>query len=83
MKFYQVKQLKENSTENSAEKDFTEDSKLNENWNISTKLKRKKNTQIERSFFFSQTLSQISSCKSHLNVQHFIFSITFLLVSFV
>ena len=41
MKFYQVKQLKENSTENSAEKNFKEDSKLNENWNISTKLKRK------------------------------------------
>ena len=30
LKFYQVKQLKENSTENSAEKKFKEDSKLNE-----------------------------------------------------
>ena len=30
LKFYQVKQLKENSTENSAEKNFKEDSQLNE-----------------------------------------------------
>ena len=37
LKFYQVKQLKENSTENSAEKNFKEDSQFNELWNISTK----------------------------------------------
>ena len=30
LKLYQVKQLKENSTKNSAEKNFTEDLKLNE-----------------------------------------------------
>ena len=30
MKFYLVKQLKENSTENSAEKNFKEDSQFNE-----------------------------------------------------
>ena len=29
LKFYQVKQLKENSTENSAERNFKEDSKFN------------------------------------------------------
>ena len=47
LKFYQVKQLKENSTENSAEKNFKEDSQFNELWNISTKQrKEKKNTQI-------------------------------------
>ena len=49
--FYPVKELKENSTENSAEKTFKENSKLNENWNISTKLKRKENTQIQRTLF--------------------------------
>ena len=41
-KFYQVKQLKENSTENSPEKNFKEDSQLHELWNISTKKKKKK-----------------------------------------
>ena len=40
LKFYQVKQLKENSTENSAEKNFNKDSQLNEPWNISTKQKK-------------------------------------------
>ena len=47
LKFYQVKQLKENSTENSAEKNFKEDSQLIEPWNISIK----KNTQIQRTLF--------------------------------
>ena len=43
LKLYQVKQLKENSTREFCWKNnFTEDSKLNENCNISTKLKRKK-----------------------------------------
>ena len=42
LKFNQVKQLKENSTENSAEKNFKEDSQLNKLWNISTKKKKKK-----------------------------------------
>ena len=37
-----VKQLKENSTENSAEKSFKEGSQLNELWNISTKQKMKR-----------------------------------------
>ena len=48
MKFYQIKQLKENSTENSAEKkkNFKEHSQFYELWNISTKQKEKKNTQI-------------------------------------
>ena len=56
MKLYQVKQLKENSTKNSAEKNFTEDSKLNENWNILTKLNRKENTQIQRTLFPGHSL---------------------------
>ena len=43
LKIYQVEQLKENSTENSAEKDFKENSQFNELWNISTKQKRKEN----------------------------------------
>ena len=53
LKFYQVKKLEENSTENSAEKNFVEYSQLNELWNISTKLKKKKrkNTQIQRTLF--------------------------------
>ena len=42
LKFYQVKLLKENSTKNSAEKNFKEDPQLNEPWNISTKQKKKK-----------------------------------------
>ena len=47
-KFYQVKQLKENSTENSAEKNFKEDSQFNELWNISTKQKKKKKKKKKR-----------------------------------
>ena len=42
LKFYQVKRLKENSTENSAEKNCKEDLQFNELWNISTKPKKKK-----------------------------------------
>ena len=42
LKFYQIKQLKENSTENSAEKNFKEDSQFNELCNISTKQKKKR-----------------------------------------
>ena len=38
LKFYQVKQLKENSTENSTEKkNFKEDSQFKELWNFSIK----------------------------------------------
>ena len=62
LKFYQVKQLKENSTEISAEKITTEDSKFNENWNISTKLKRKEKFSNSKNFV-SWTLSLISSNK--------------------
>ena len=54
LKFYQVEQLKENSTENSAEKNFQEDTQLNELRKISTKKKKKKkkkNTQIQRTLF--------------------------------
>ena len=42
LKFYQVKQLKENSTEISAEKNFKEDLQFNELRNFSTKQNRKK-----------------------------------------
>ena len=42
LKFYQVEQLKENSTENSAEKNLKGHSQLNELWNISTKQKKKR-----------------------------------------
>ena len=62
LKFYQVNQLKENSTENSAEKNFKEDSKLNELWRISTKLKREEKYSNSKNFF-SRDLSQISSSK--------------------
>ena len=55
-KFYQVKQLKENSTENSAEKNFKEDSQFNEVWKISTKQKENKNTQIQRTLFPGHSL---------------------------
>ena len=59
LKFYQIKRLKENSTENSAEKYFKEDSQINELWNISIKQKkkkRKKNTQIQRTLFLGPSL---------------------------
>ena len=47
LKFYHVKQLKENSTENFAEKNLKENLELNELRNISTKQKKMKNTQIQ------------------------------------
>ena len=80
LKFYQVKQLKENSTENSAEKNFKENSQLNELWNISTKPKSKEKYSNSKNFI-SRTLTQINSNKLHKNLPHFIFSITFFLVS--
>ena len=67
-KFYQVKQLKENSTENSAEKNFKEDSQFNELWNISTKQKKKKKKKEKYSNsknLVSRTLFPISSRKLH------------------
>ena len=64
MKFYQVKQLKKNPIENSAEKNLTENLKLNELWNISTKLKTKEKYSNSKNFI-SRTLSQISSSKFH------------------
>ena len=70
LKFHQIKQLKENSTENSTEKNFKEDSQFNEIWNISKKKKKKKKKKEKRNYsnlknVVSQTLSQISSCKLH------------------
>ena len=46
-------QLKENSMENSAEKNLKENSQFNELWNFSIKQKRKKKTNSKsKSFFF-------------------------------
>ena len=59
----EILQRKENSTENSSEKNFKDDSQFNELWNISTKLKRKKYSNSNN--FVSRTLSQISSWKLH------------------
>ena len=64
LKFCQVKQQKENSTENSAEKNFKEDSQFNELWNISTKQKRKEKYSNSKNFV-SRTLSQINSSNLH------------------
>ena len=55
LKFYQFKQLKENSTENSAEKNFRQDSQFNEPWNISTKQKKK--ILKFKELYFPDTLS--------------------------
>ena len=50
-------QLKENSTEISAEKNFKEDSKFNELWNFSIKQKKKrKKTQIQKTLFLGHSL---------------------------
>ena len=56
LKFYQVKQLKENSTENSAEKNLKEDSQFNELWNISTKQKKKRKIIKFKEVCFLDTL---------------------------
>ena len=84
LKFYHVKQLKENSTENSIEKNFKEDSQFNEFWNILTKKNKKRKEKYSNSKkFVSRTLSQISSSKLHKNLQLYTFCILFILVSFV
>ena len=44
---------------------------------------QKKEKYLNSNDFVSGTLSQISSNKFHKNLQHFIFSIPFFLVSFV
>ena len=62
--FYQVKQMNEKSTENSAEKNLKDDSKSNELWNISTKQKRKEKYSISKNFV-PWTFSETSSCKLH------------------
>ena len=55
LKFYQVKQLKENSTDNAAEKNL-KDSQSNELWNIFTNKKEMKNSQIQRTLFLGHFL---------------------------
>ena len=67
--------MKENSTENSAEKKFKEDSKLNEHWNISTKLKRLKFKELR----FPDTLSDKfpANCTKICNSSSFL-SLSFL-----
>ena len=57
LKFYQVKQLKENSTENSAKKNFKENSKLNELWNKAKKKKKKMKILKFKELCFPDTLS--------------------------
>ena len=52
LKFYHVKQLKENSTENSAEKNFKEDLQFDELWNISTKQKKKRKILKFKELYF-------------------------------
>ena len=52
--------LKENSTENSAEKYLKEDSKFNELWNFVKTKKEKKNTQIQITLFPGHSLRSIS-----------------------
>ena len=63
--FTKKNQLKENSTDNSAEKNLKEDSKFNELWNFSIKFKKKKKKRRKEKYsdsknFISRTLSQIS-----------------------
>ena len=50
-------QLKENSTENSAEKNFKEDSKFNELYNFSIKQKKKRKILKFKELYFPDTLS--------------------------
>ena len=64
LKFYQVKQLKENLNDNSTEKNFKEDLQFNKIWNISTKHKRNGKYSNSKKFV-CRTLSKISSCKLH------------------
>ena len=75
-------QLKENSTENFAEKNLKEDSKFNELWKFSMKQKKKKkNTQIQRTYF-PDTLSDmfLANCTKIFNTLYFLsFSFSFLL----
>ena len=74
LKFYQVKRLKENLTENSAEKNFKEDSQFNELWNISTKQKKtvKKNTQIQRTLkHFYKTKKEKKNTQIQRTLKHF------------
>ena len=54
LKFYQVKQLKENSTENSVEKNLKEDLQLNGRFDKTKK--EKKNNQIQRTLFHVHSL---------------------------
>ena len=57
LKFYQVKQLKENSSQNSAEKYFLEDSKLmNSETFRQSKIKQKKKKNTQRTLFPGHSL---------------------------
>ena len=73
LKFYQVKQLKENSTENSAEKNFKEDSQLNKPWNISTKQKKERKILKFKELCFPDTLRQVpANCTKFCNTLSFL-----------
>ena len=62
LKFYQVKRLKENSTENSAEKNFKDYSNSKNSETYLQNQKRKEKYSNSKNFV-SRTLSKISSSK--------------------
>ena len=68
-------QLKENSTENSAEKNLKENSKFNELWNFSMKQKK------QRKILKFKELPDKFPTNCTKNLKHFIFSISFFLIS--
>ena len=57
LKFYQIKQLKENSTKNSTEQNLKEDAQFNELWNILKKKKKERKILKFKELCFPDTLS--------------------------
>ena len=74
-------QLKENSTENSVEKNFKEDSKFKEVWNFSIKQKKKRKKLKFKELCLLDILSDKFPANCTKNLQHFIFSIPFFFIS--
>ena len=74
-------QLKENSTENYAEKNLKENSKFNELWNFSMKQKMKRKRLKFKKLCLPDTLSDKFLVNCAKNLQHFIFSMPFFLIS--
>ena len=70
LKFYQVKQLKENSTENSAEKNW-KDSQFNELWNISIKPKSNEKYSDSKNFIYWCRDRPTNPCRDlPINLKH-------------